>query len=113
MTLEANKFWFYALFLGAVIGILQLASLSPPSLIPSEDEKQTEEKKTQLIVLEKACQVKRTRIMRQLVVDTCDLFIPGGVLGWYVVSCNNLCIFMLTSTVLAGVDIWDRVNRTG
>lgn len=114
MTLEANKFWFYALFLGAIIGILQLASLSPPlSSAPLEDEKLEEERKTKLVGWEKQYREKRNRIMRQLAVDSCDLFIPSGVVGWYIVSCNNLCMIMLTSTVLAGVDIWDRVNNTG
>ncbi|CAG8978731.1 hypothetical protein HYALB_00012481 [Hymenoscyphus albidus] len=113
MTIEANKFWFYALFLGIVIGILQLASLSAPMSPSSEDEKEEEKVKEKFTELEKKYFQKRSKIMRQLMVDGCDLVIPSGVVGWYVASCSNTSMLMLTSTVLAAVDIWGRVNSTG
>ncbi|CAG8960987.1 hypothetical protein HYFRA_00002526 [Hymenoscyphus fraxineus] len=106
MTIEANKFWFYALFLGVVIGILQLASLSAPISSSSEDEKEEEKAKEKFTDLEKKYLQKRSKIMRQLMVDGCDLVIPSGVVG-----CNT-SMLMLTSTVLAAVDIWGRVNST-
>lgn len=48
--------------------------------------------------------------MRKIVIDGCDLFIPGVAVGWVALRPDILGAVMVTSTLFASVDIWERVN---
>ncbi|KAF7594419.1 hypothetical protein BBP40_009239 [Aspergillus hancockii] len=82
VLIEAYKFWFYALalsILGAVLGLLFTPASSTISKV-GNDEKETPKKKAGKagkapIPENKA---ERTALMKRIVVDGCDLLIPGA-----------------------------------
>jgi hypothetical protein len=111
---EANTFWFYALsfsLLGSVYGLLFSASAEPSPKAKDEkkDGAKPENEKAKPVTNEKANAPKTVALVRQIVVDGCDLFLPITLLGW--VPTGNLVIglTMVLSTVLTGREIWKRV----
>lgn len=55
-------------------------------------------------------QSERPLMWQQLLMDTCDLFVPGQALGWFPVASGFVGTLMLLSTLVAGRRIWQRVN---
>lgn len=83
VTMEGFKFWFYGLFLSVLGGVwLLLAGSGTTS-------------KTQ---------------MKRVIVDACDLLIPGSFLGWIGVGNAMVGMAMVLSTVLSGGDVWARAQ---
>jgi hypothetical protein len=115
---EAMKFWFYSLILGVIVGVLQLYQLYMEPVVISEkkteigEKSKENEKMIQMIEITERKE-KRTKIIKKIVVDGCDLFIPGSTTGWMVVSTANVGMLSVVSTVLAATDIWTRVQNAG
>jgi len=118
LFIEAMKFWFYSLSLGIIMGFVQLYHLYTTPLVASgkkeeSDEKSKEnEKVTQLTEITDRKE-QRSKIMKKIVIDGCDLFIPGAITGWMVLSTANVGLLSVVSTVLAATDIWIRVQNVG
>jgi hypothetical protein len=108
LFLEANKFWFYSLVLSILLGIIQLCNLGINPPLSEEKNKDISEEQADLEL--KGWKVNRSKIMRRLVIDGCDVFIPGFVTGWIVVSSAGVGLASVVSTVLASMDIWERVQ---
>jgi hypothetical protein len=47
---------------------------------------------------------------KQLVIDGCDLFIPGAVVGWMPFSPLTVGVAMAISTLLQLGDMWPRIQ---
>jgi hypothetical protein len=115
---EAMKFWFYSLSLGVIVGVLQLYQLYMEPVVISEkkteigEKSKENEKMIQMMEITERKE-KRTKIIKKIVVDGCDLFIPGSTTGWMVVSTANVGMLSVVSTVLAATDIWTRVQNAG
>jgi hypothetical protein len=115
---EAMKFWFYSLILGVIVGVLQLYQLYMEPVVISEkkteigEKSKENEKMIQMMEITERKE-KRTKIIKKIVVDGCDLFIPGSTTGWMVVSTANVGMLSVVSTVLAATDIWTRVQNAG
>ncbi|PBP26048.1 PEX11 domain protein [Diplocarpon rosae] len=112
---EAMKFWFYSLALGIVGGIWELWGLLGQDAVPgkrlegkSRKSRGDEAKMTQARQTE--ADANRKKIMKKLVIDGCDLFVPGSATGWIPASSGNVGMMSVVSTVLAGLDVWNRVN---
>lgn len=101
---EANQFWFYALSLSLLGAIYAL--LSPPKASKSQDEKKKKGKKTETAA---PTTVNSSALVKQIVVDSCDLLIPAELLDWYPTGDLVLGVTMVLSTLLTGQDIWSRV----
>jgi len=101
--LESMKFWFYSLCASLALGIMELFTLSEPKFV--KEKSGGDEKKVNAEMRK-----GRGEIVRKLVTDGCDLFIPGSVTGWLVLSSANVGWCSVVSTVLASVDIWARVQ---
>lgn len=104
---EANQFWFYALsfsLLGAVYALLS----SPSS---GRTSKTTDGRKKNGRKNEKTDQttVNSSALVKQIVVDGCDLLIPAALLNWMPTGDLVLGVTMVISTVLTGQSIWNRV----
>jgi hypothetical protein len=111
LCVEANKFWFYSLCLSLFLGIVQLWELS--DVLPATTSEGKEKEDAEKVKRErKKCEAKRGIFMKKLVIDGCDLFIPGIATGWIVVSTANVGMASVVSTVLALVDIWERIQNT-
>lgn len=100
---EANKFWFYSIILSGILGVVQLWELGN---MPVKSRKESVTK------LQKDWRQRRGKITKRFVIDGCDLFIPGSATGWIAVSSAHVGMASAVSSVLAGMDIWDRVQNS-
>ncbi|KAJ9315190.1 hypothetical protein DTO271D3_4643 [Paecilomyces variotii] len=83
VLLEAHKFWFCALSL-SLLGSLWML----------------------LVADKKASASKSSPWLKRIIIDGCDLLIPGSMVGWIAVSPLVVAMSMVASTVLAAQDIW-------
>ncbi|GFF71502.1 hypothetical protein IFM60648_03444 [Aspergillus lentulus] len=110
VIVEAYKFWFYALALsivGALWGLLVASGSTSTSASAGkvqQDEKKGESSK------ERKAGVSGP-LMERIVVDGCDLLIPGVFLGWIKVSELVVGMAMVVSTLVAGRDIWIKAQQ--
>lgn len=104
--LECHKWWFFGLALsvmGSTVNIFFPASEQVPPSGAKQSEKKPAEKQTKPDL---------TPLVKSLIVDACDIVIPGSVLGWIPASSTQVGIAMIVSTLVASGDIWAQVNRT-
>lgn len=83
VLLEAHKFWFCALSL-SLLGSLWML----------------------LVADKKASASKSSPWLKRIIIDGCDLLIPGSMVGWIAVSPLVVAMSMVASTLLAAQDIW-------
>ncbi|EME78474.1 uncharacterized protein MYCFIDRAFT_36825 [Pseudocercospora fijiensis CIRAD86] len=102
---EANKAWFYALVLSIILGLWQIASriLSATAKAPTQIDETPEQKPA---VVTPAID---SRVYTQLIIDCCDLFIPGSAVGWIPVGLVFVGSASTVSSLLAGRQIWNRL----
>lgn len=103
---EANQFWFYALsfsFLGALYSLL---SLPTGRTSQARGGKRKGSKKSEKAV---SALPDSSALVKQIIVDGCDLLIPAELLNWMPTGDLVLGVTMVVSTVLTGREIWARV----
>lgn len=113
---EANKCWFYSLIISILLSLTTLFFAKSASKKHTEGTKSgLPEEKTD--VSEKPpddplplSSVTQTSAYEQLVIDCCDLFIPGAALAWLPVSPLLVGTASTISTTLAGRHIWKRAQ---
>ena len=98
---EANQFWFYALCLSLLGAVYAL--LSPSQASKSQGEKGQKNEKAA------ASTVNTSALVKQIVVESCDLLIPAELLSWYPTGDLILGVTMVLSTLITGQAIWSRV----
>lgn len=105
LFVEANKFWFYGICLSLLLGVVQLWKLgaSPGKQVGEKEDAEKIKRER------KEWGANRETLVKKFVIDGCDLLIPGVTTGWMVVSSANVGMAMVVSTVLASMDIWERV----
>ncbi|PVH85930.1 hypothetical protein DL98DRAFT_583018 [Cadophora sp. DSE1049] len=114
LFVEAMKFWFYSLTLGMFLALHELWGLSGQGSVMRKGNKGEDEKfgkKAEQDQESRARQrsLKRWNVVKKIVIDGCDLSIPGSITGWLRVSSSNVGMLCIVSTVLAGYDIWDKI----
>ncbi|KAL3472176.1 peroxisomal biogenesis factor 11 [Aspergillus californicus] len=100
---EANKFWFYALTLSILRASWDLFFASAPA--PTKGPKGTvvaDNKKT------KTASAPKWPLLKRIIIDGCDLTLPGSFLGWTPVSGLQIGGAMVVSTVFAAHGVWER-----
>jgi len=110
---EAMRFWFYSLVAGillSVVGIWELYTTPLTVRIAGEKGKGREVKNEEA---KKEWNKERAQLIKCLVIDGCDLFIPGSVTGWLPVSSQTVGYCSVISTVLAGSDVWVKIQEQG
>ncbi|KAH7313200.1 PEX11 domain-containing protein [Rhexocercosporidium sp. MPI-PUGE-AT-0058] len=117
LFVEAMKFWFYSLSMGILLALVELWDLS--GNIPLESAMRHGDEREDEKVAEKTAQIQKSRAieralkrrsaMKKMMIDGCDLFIPGSITGWLVISSSNVGMLCVLSTVLAGFDIWESI----
>jgi hypothetical protein len=105
---EANRFWFYSLLFSIILGGMQLFSEDEQVAGPGVKNKLTSEKRP--VNAKTETRVSRRVIVRRLVTDGFDLFIPGSITGWIRTSPAFVGFASLVSTLLASKEIWDRLK---
>lgn len=98
---QAYKFWFWGLALSVLGGIWSLLFSSGTSA-QSKNEKATPPSTT----------ASKT-LMKRVIVDGCDLMIPGSSLGWVSMGSEIVGMLMVLSTVVSMGDVWRRANGLG
>ncbi|KAH1669698.1 hypothetical protein KXV65_004776 [Aspergillus fumigatus] len=108
VIVEAYKFWFYALAL-SIVGALWGLVFASFSTSASAGKAQRHAKKGKS---SKERQAEGSGpLMKRIVVDGCDLLIPGVFLGWIQVSEVVVGMAMVVSTLVAGRDIWIKAQQ--
>ncbi|OAP60702.1 hypothetical protein AYL99_05704 [Fonsecaea erecta] len=125
---EALKFWFYALSVSAALDLYELLFVYSDSAL-SKNNQSADQKQTTSTTVEKtneksvaqpnereqskarhAQSAKRRAVFRQLVIDSCDLLIPGTAVGWFRIDPVTVGVAGSVSALLGGSDVWYRVN---
>lgn len=98
LLMEANKFWFYSICLSLLRSFVELVTwtAAPPK---------TQEKPVPVP------QGSRGAIVQRMVVDACDLTLPGSFLGWIAVGDLEVGAAMVVSTLVASRGIWVRAQQ--
>ena len=118
LFVEAMKFWFYSIVLAIVGSVWEICGLYlTPSVVVDKGDGKGNNKKEERKINDKRKEVeardaKKKKIMKKLVMDGCDLFIPGAITGWMVASSANVGMLGVLSTVLASSDTWEKVQNT-
>lgn len=139
LAVEAQRFWFFALVCGVVVGAGRLvvgAFLSPSGARaegrPVEGVREEEEgeeggakgsREKGVAEAEAAAADWRRagvgrggwkgkkKIVRRLLADVMDLAVPGSVVGWVPLAPGTVSALMFGSTVLTGLEVWERCGR--
>lgn len=113
---EANTFWFYALsfsLAGTVYALLFSALAEPASKAKDQKQKKngtkTEKEKAEPVTNEKANAPNTAALVRQIIVEGCDLVLPVTLLNWWPTSDLVVGLTMVVSTVLTGREIWKKL----
>ncbi|OCT51489.1 Peroxisomal biogenesis factor 11 [Cladophialophora carrionii] len=135
---EALKLWFYSLAVSVMLDLYEILVVysndsTAPAPVPTpsppatrskgssikEDEKQAARSTksqpnapptagTDSLAFKAA---KRRSMYRQLVIDGCDLLIPGAAVGWLALDPITVGVAGSVSALVGGSDAWARVNR--
>lgn len=98
---QAYKFWFWGLAMSVLGGVWSLLLNSGSSVQSKNDNEKrkwrgdTGASKT---------------LIKRVIVDGCDLVIPGSSLGWISMESEMVGMLMVLSTVVSMEDVWRRVN---
>jgi hypothetical protein len=121
IKVESQRCWLFALVAGALacmLRLLRLRDLTPTRATPNNaTEKSTgiDEKETAKIEEERARNALKSaqsrRLTRKMVACVLDLALPGSVVGWIPASKSSVAIIMLVTSVLTGVDVWERCGK--
>ncbi|KAL4889483.1 peroxisomal biogenesis factor 11 [Aspergillus ambiguus] len=107
LLMEANKFWFYAICLSLARAICELAFLDSTA----QKQHSGPEQKEKIDAVDPHPTPSATAILKRMVVDGCDLTLPGSFIGWTPVGDLGVGIAMVISTVVASQDIWARAQQ--
>lgn len=111
MQREALKFWLYAIVSSILLSICQLwGGVPQQSRRKKTRSKKDSDEKKQSLPVQNAVQAAYSKIYVQLVIDCADVLIPGAQLEWLPLDELFVGIAGTLSTVLAGQDVWDRVQ---
>jgi hypothetical protein len=119
--IEAQRCWFLALVFGALSCVLKLSKAQSAVVGKQVSEKTVDAKddaakgEKRRVAEGKTPTPKTTsqqlRLSRKLTTCLLDLPLPGSIVGWIPASPGTLGLLMLTTSVLSGVDVWERCGR--
>ncbi|KIW13098.1 hypothetical protein PV08_08285 [Exophiala spinifera] len=125
LQFESLKFWFYSLAVSIVLGLYDLfmldssaAHAEPPAVSEKTKAKvtvRTGGKEASTVIEHTPAPQnqnahKRQAILKNIVADSCDLLIPGSIVGWIPIDPVPVGIAGTLSAILGGSDAWARVN---
>ncbi|TID22361.1 hypothetical protein E2P81_ATG11463 [Venturia nashicola] len=123
MEMGTIKFWFYAIATSLLMTFYQLFFTSTSATCPASviGEKNALTEKTDISTTEKtSAKEKKTPneargrnnkdLYRQILIDGCDLFVPGAAVGWIPIETLSVGIFMSISSVLAMGSMWPKIQ---
>ncbi|KFY26678.1 hypothetical protein V493_03949 [Pseudogymnoascus sp. VKM F-4281 (FW-2241)] len=110
VLMEGNKFWFYAICTSIIRSVGTLLFGLAGQEKTQNGHSDTDQKRRQGRPVPSKPALSITSLLKQIVVDGCDLTLPASFLGW--ISLGDLGVggAMVVSTVLAWGDVWSRVQ---
>lgn len=130
ITVEAQRFWLFALVCGVVGGLLRMVDVWAYQPVPGTgegfskgvDEKKTKGNSTVVAGKEKGVVEKKDvlaeevrkqlRVLqRDVLANALDIVLPGVVVGWLHVGPGVVGLAMFTTTILTGMAVWERCGR--
>ncbi|OIW32790.1 hypothetical protein CONLIGDRAFT_278152 [Coniochaeta ligniaria NRRL 30616] len=124
VMIEAQRFWLFALACGALSSFVKMQRLraARPAkvVVDGSGAEKTRQNTTVATVNEKEEAAKieeraRTKklhgLARNVVANSLDIILPGVVLGWIDASPGTVGLAMLVTTILTGMDAWERCGR--
>ncbi|KAL4952486.1 peroxisomal biogenesis factor 11 [Aspergillus filifer] len=112
---EANKFWFYALSLSILRCIWELffpTVMSVPAEVSGNEKNGGKGKgKSQTQTQTQQVTAPKWPLIKRIIIDGCDLTLPGSFIGWVPASGLQIGVGMVVSTLLAGHEVWLRQQR--
>jgi len=118
LFLESNKLWFYSLVCSILGSVVQFFNHKRGA---SKDSKTKEKSSSESAVKTRSRRAKDAekrgggasnaqwvRLVKSVVTDASDIFIPGAVTGWLVTSPLTVGVATVISTTLSSKDIWDK-----
>lgn len=102
---QAYKFWFWGLAMSVIGGVW--------SLLFSNNDTNSQSKKNENEKATPPSTMASKTLMKRVIVDGCDLMIPGSSLGWISMGSEIVGMLMVLSTVVSMGDVWRRANGLG
>lgn len=119
--IEAQRCWFLALVFGALACVLKLSKAqevavnNPVSETTNDAKDNAANNEKRRVVKTKrqpsTATSQQLRLSRKLMTCLLDLPLPGTIVGWIPASPGTLGLLMLSTSVLSGVDVWERCGR--
>jgi hypothetical protein len=111
LLIEANKFWFYAICL-SITGTLWEWFVGSRSTAQSKTHIDGKEKRSEKPSPSSSEQVSsNVPLWERLVVDVCDLSLPGSFVGWIPLSDFGVGMAMIVSSLVASRDVWVKAQQ--
>jgi hypothetical protein len=108
-VVDGQRFWFLGLVCGVVGAVVKLGrSQGGANGEEKGDGKGNGNEKGRVVAKKEEERGKRRKIMRRLVADVMDLGLPASIVGWVPLSPETVGWLMLGSTVLTGMEVWER-----
>ncbi|KAI5865968.1 peroxisomal biogenesis factor 11 [Durotheca rogersii] len=132
VTVEAQRFWLLALACGGLAALARIpaalalaavpatpAGLAPLADAPTgekdgekEKEKETAESKEALRRRERPnVRAKVHKLGRTALASAIDIVLPGSVIGWISADPGTVAVAMFVTSILTGMDVWERCGR--
>lgn len=112
LFIEAMKFWFYSISFSIFLSLVMLYDSSSSEKVGKRIKTRESSDGDEVRAVAKQRSALRRDLGRKLVIDCCDIFIPGSTTGWLAVSSGTVGFLGMTSSVLASLDIWARVQKS-
>jgi len=123
VLIEAHKLWFYSLSLSLISAVWSLFSTKSHGKKKTDvaekkpgngnsNSKEKDEKKAKADAVPEKAGSAYGPVMKRIVIDGCDLLIPGSFVGWVNAGPVVIGMAMVVSTVLTAQDVW-RAQRGG
>jgi hypothetical protein len=107
VMVEAQRFWLFALACGAMSSFLKMQRLRREAYKPKKTEKTEKTDKADKTVA--AARTKQIyRHARGVAANSLDIVLPGVIVGWIDADPGTVGLAMLVTTLLTGMDAWER-----
>ncbi|KAB5576319.1 AoPex11B [Coniochaeta sp. 2T2.1] len=119
VMVEAQRFWLFALACGALSSFLKMQRVRRERrtvVVDAADEKKsnavTKAEKEEAVRAGERVRTKEIRgFARSTAANSLDIILPGVIVGWIDASPGTVGLAMLVTTVLTGMDAWERCGR--
>lgn len=114
---EANKCWLYSILASIALSLYQLLQLVLHSPVQEKVKEKTKpgenENPSSATVAMRSSSGGTSKIYVQIVIDCCDVLIPIAALNWASLDAFIVGTAGSISSILAGQQIWRRVQSGG